>query len=80
LQGRPWPNGMPSTEAELRRRKAIMDELEEWIRALRVTIQLKEYRKQTDIEVQNRVILKYNKDLAFNLMILYKFGAREERG
>ncbi len=57
-----------------------MDELEEWIRALRVTIQLKEYRKQTDIEVQNRVILKYNKDLAFNLMILYKFGAREERG
>jgi hypothetical protein len=63
-----------------KKKKSTVDELEEWIRVLRATVQLKEFQKQTNIEVHNKVLLEYNKDLAFNLTILYKFGVREEQG
>jgi hypothetical protein len=66
------------TEAERKRRKDIIDELQERVRNLRANIQLEEYKKLTAIDEYDRNIYEYNEDLDFYLLLLQEFGAREE--
>jgi hypothetical protein len=66
------------TEAERKRRKDRIDELQERIRNLQANIQLEEYKKLTAIDEYNRTIYEYNEDLEFHLLLLQEFGAREE--
>ncbi len=58
----------------MRRRQAIIIELQERIRKIRREIASKEAEKQTKVEEFERTIQGYQEDLEFNLVILHKFG------